>query len=136
MASTFTITAAQITANVATFTGTITSGVTPLISGTPIFIAGCTSAFFNGGFKITGGNLTTTFTVALVHANFGPEAESGATAIYDPEGVSVTPTSVIGNTVGYSDFGRFLGPHLVVFGNGQGGQNVSGVGQIFPTGQQ
>lgn len=86
--SQFSITAAQLTANVITYTGTITSGATPLVSGMPVIVAGCVTSTFNGNFVITGGNLTTTFTVALTHANIGSEVESGAKGTVDPEGTA------------------------------------------------
>jgi hypothetical protein len=93
--SLFTITNAVLTTNVITYTGTITSGTSPMIKGTPIIVAGCVNAAFNGNFQITGGTLTTTLTVALTHANIGSEAESGATATYDPEGMGMNPSAQI-----------------------------------------
>jgi|SRR5712691_10811810 len=100
--SIFTITKAQLTTNVITYTGSITSGTSPMINGTPIIVAGCITASFNGNFQITGGNLTTTLTVALTHTNIGLENESGATATYDPEGLAA------GANIGYMN--RELAP--------------------------
>lgn len=88
--SVFGITNAVLTTNVITYTGTITSGTTPLVVGMPIIVAGCTTAAFNGNFKITGGDLTTTCTVALTHANIGSEVESGATGTVNPEGLAAS----------------------------------------------
>lgn len=125
--SVFTITQAQITTNVVTFTGSITSGTSPLISGTPIIVAGCTSAFFNASFLITGGNLTTTFTAALTHANFGPESESGAKGTYDPEGVQSAPSADTKNPLGFGVVRVFYSP-LDPYGNFTPG-TLAGTGQ-------
>lgn len=82
--STFTVTNITGTGSVATYTGSITSGATPLIVGTPITVTGLTGhATFVGVFLITGGNLTTTFTTA--NATSLSSTASAGVATYDPE---------------------------------------------------
>jgi len=97
--STFTITSVSGNGTTTTYTGSITSGTSPLISGTPIFVSGCTTAGFNGGFVINGGNLTTTITVA--NSTNHSESESGATAVYNPEVNQVQPSDMSGYEEGY-----------------------------------
>jgi hypothetical protein len=97
--SVFTITGVVGASSVATYTGSITSGATPLVKGTPVVVVGCTTAAFNGTFVITGGNLTTTFTAATSTTH--TESESGATATYDPEGVQVEPGNISAYPLGY-----------------------------------
>lgn len=130
----FTCTSVTGNGTTATYTGTITSGASPLISGMPIIVVGFVAQVgFNGNFKINGGNLTTTFTA--LNATNASETHA-ATATVDPEGVGVYPTNIASNTSGYGIFARFLAPLAVPLGNGTTGGNVSGVGQLFPTGQQ
>jgi hypothetical protein len=129
--SVFTITNANATAGghtVCTYTGTITSGASPLVSGTPIIVAGCTSANFNGNLVISGGNLTTTFTATIPAQNTN-EAESGATGTVDPEGVVVYPTDIAGG-VGYGYAQRLSYPILDPYGNFIPG-TLAGTGQYI-----
>lgn len=131
----FTCTSATAAGTVATYTGTITAGASPLVIGMPIIVVGfVTHTNFNGNLVITGGNLTTTFT-ATIPSTTATDTHA-ATATVDPEGVSVYPTDIASNTFGYGIFARFLAPLAVPLGNGTTGGNVSGVGQLFPTGQQ
>jgi hypothetical protein len=89
--SVFTVTTIAGSGATATYTGTITSGATPLIVGTPISITGLTGhPTFVGTFLITGGNLTTTFTTANA-TSLGSTASAG-TATYDPEGPQLIAT--------------------------------------------
>ncbi len=125
--SVFTITQAVVSGtNLITFTGSITSGASPLIVGTPIIVQGCTTAAFNITFVITGGNLTTTFTAAISHANI-TEAESGATGTFDPEGVQSNPAADTTNPLGFGVVRVFYSP-LDPYGNFTPG-TLAGTGQ-------
>lgn len=98
--SVFTVTSATAAGTVATYTGTITSGRTPLIVGMPIIVTGfVTHTNFNGFFVISGGNLTTTFT-ATIPSTTATDTHA-ATATVDPEGVGVEPSDVTGFYLGY-----------------------------------
>jgi hypothetical protein len=128
--SVFTITHADATAGghtVCTYTGTITSGASPLVVGMPIIVKGCTTANFNGNLVISGGNLTTTFT-ATIPAQNTSEAESGASGTVDPEGVSVYPSD-IGGGLGYGYTKKLTYPILQPYGNFIPG-TLAGTGQV------
>lgn len=129
--SVFTITNADATAGghtVCTYTGTITSGATPLVVGMPIIVKGCTTANFNGNLIISGGNLTTTFTATIPAQNTN-EAESGATGTVDPEGVAVYPTDeTLTGGLGYAYTLRESLPTLDPLGNFIPG-TLAGTGQ-------
>jgi hypothetical protein len=122
MAAVTVFTCTSVTGNgaTATYTGSITSGASPLISGTPIIVAGFVAQpGFNGNFKITGGNLTTTFTAA--NATNASETHA-ATATYDPEANSLAPSTVatVQDPYGFIGYGyavRELLPSDVVLGN-------------------
>jgi hypothetical protein len=133
--SIFAITQAVVTGtNLITYSGAVTSGITfgtqtngsPLLVGMPMIVRGCTTTAFNGTFVITGGNLTTTFTATISHAN-ATEAET-ATGTCDPEalnGVGASPSSIVGG-LGYGikiplplndiDYGNFI-PGTIVGGS-------------------
>jgi hypothetical protein len=125
--SLFSITQAVVTGTtLITYTGSITSGATPLIVGTPIIVRGCTTAAFNGTFVITGGNLTTFFTATISHAN-ATEAET-ATGTYDPEGlngVGASPSSIVGG-LGYGIITKSSDVFDIVLGNFVPGSIVGG----------
>lgn len=136
----FTVTQVVGVTTTGTYSVTWVSGLHELIVGTPVVVAGCTTANFNGGLVVASvtniGGFTTVFTATIPSTTHTDATESGATATYDPEGVSDYPTQVMANTQGYCIFERALVPFGVPYGNGQSGQNISGQGQIYPTGQQ
>ncbi len=135
--SVFTCTKADATAGghtVCTYTGTITSGATPLIVGMPIIVIGFATANFNGFLVITGGNLTTTFTATIPAQN--SSETNAATATVDPEGVQSVPTADTPNPFGFGVQRAVEPTASVPLGNIVGGINISGLGQIYPTGQQ
>jgi hypothetical protein len=128
--SVFTITQASGNGTTSTYTGSITSGVTPLLVGTPIVVVGCTTAGFNGTRVINGGNLTTTFT-ALSSENHIAEAET-ATGTYDPEGVQSYPTAdTTSSPLGFG-VGSKLAPYvnLIPYGDFIPG-TLPGSGQVI-----
>jgi hypothetical protein len=113
--SIFTCTKADATAGghtVCTYTGTITSGATPLVIGMPIIVVGFATANFNGNLVISGGNLTTTFTATIPSQN--STETHAATATVDPEGYTlgtgilgfnkVNITSQYGQDIPYGNF--------------------------------
>ena len=125
----FTCTSVTGNGTTATYTGSITSGATPLISGTPIIVAGFVAQTgFNGNFRINGGNLTTTFTA--LNATNASETHT-ATATYDPEGIQVVPTTVAGG-LGYGYQKRLFYPILDPYGNFVPG-TLAGTGQQINT---
>jgi len=71
------ITTAQITSNVATYTTSAAHGYTV---GQLVTVVGCTSSFFNVTSIAITAVTTNTFSIALTNANFGPETETGAQA--------------------------------------------------------
>lgn len=131
--SVFTITSAVGNGTTTTYTGTITSGASPLVIGTPIIVAGFVAQpGFNGTKVINGGNLTTTFTA--LNATNASETHA-ATATFDPEGVSVYPTAASQDPLGYGVLTRSGEGLNVPFGNARDTTNISGLGQIYPTGR-
>lgn len=75
-----TISTAQITSNVATYTTAQPLGPA-FVVGAQVTITGCTSSFFNVVQAVIASvPSANSFTVALTHANFGPESETGAIA--------------------------------------------------------
>lgn len=131
--SVFTITSATGNGTTTTYTGSITSGASPLVVGMPVIVAGFVAQpGFNGNFKISGGNLTTTFTA--LNATNASETHA-ATATVDPEGVATIPTAGTTNPMGYGVATRTAELFSIPLGNVQGGANVSGQGQIYPTGR-
>ncbi len=132
--SVFTITSASGNGTTTTYTGTITSGATPLVSGMPIIVAGFVAQTgFNGTKLINGGNLTTTFTA--LNATNASETHA-ATGTVDPEGAQSVPTADTTNAAGFGVLTRQGEGSSVPLGNALGGTNISGTGQIYPTGQQ
>jgi hypothetical protein len=130
--SVFTITSATGNGTTTTYTGTITSGATPLKVGMPIIVVGFVAQpGFNGTKLINGGNLTTTFTA--LNATNASETHA-ATGTVDPEGVPVYPTDETTNALGYGVSTRSGETFNVPLGNAQG-VNLSGLGQIYPTGR-
>lgn len=122
----FTCTSATAAGTVATYTGSITSGASPLVVGMPIIVVGfVTHTTFNGNFVISGGNLTTTFT-ATIPSTTATDTHA-ATATVDPEGPQVTPISVAGG-LGYSYQSRLVYPILDPYGNFIPG-TLAGTGQ-------
>ena len=116
-----------------TYTFTLSSGPAPIV-GVPVIIIGCTTAGFNGDFVINGGNLTTTFTVAS-STNHISEVESG-TGTSDVETFVLMPSvlSGVGIGIGGTPFNALK--LLVAYGNAGPGINNTGIGQVFPTGQE
>lgn len=95
----FTITSASGNGTTTTYTGTITSGATPLVSGMPIIVVGFVAQVgFNGTKLINGGNLTTTFTA--LNATNASETHA-ATGTVDPEGAQSYPTAITTNPLGF-----------------------------------
>jgi hypothetical protein len=110
--SVFTIASVVSAAGVATFTGSITEGTTPLVLGGQVFITGCTTSGLNGRYIITGGNLTTTFTIA--NNVIVTESESGAFATSPPAITIVSITKVVGvTTTGTYTCVILAGPNLI-----------------------
>jgi hypothetical protein len=107
--SVFTVTSATGDGTTSTYTGTITSGATPLVSGMPIIVAGFVAQVgFNGTNVINGGNLTTTFTA--LNATNSSETHA-ATGTVDPEGAQSWPTDVSpGDPLGFG-INRFPSPY-------------------------
>ena len=114
--SVFTVTNIVGSGATATYTGSITFGTSPLITGTPIVVQGLTHTLFNGTYIITGGNLTTTFTAANANAQ-SSTADSG-TATYNPESSQSYPTADTTNSpVGFG-YLKFPIPYkLTDYGN-------------------
>jgi hypothetical protein len=96
-----------------------------------------TNTNFNGTFKIltlvnSGGILTFTATIPSTSAT---ETISAA-GTYDIEGIQSAPTADSNNSLGFGVLTRQGEGFSVPLGNAQGGNNISGLGQIYPTGQQ
>jgi len=131
--SVFTITSATGNGTTTTYTGSITSGASPLIVGMPVIIAGFVAQpGFNGTKIISGGNLTTNFTALNVT---NASETHAATATIDPESLAVYPTDVCSNTVGYGAVGRQVLAPSIPLGNYLAGTASPGQGQIYPTGR-
>ena len=125
--SIFTCTQAAGNGTTTTYTGTITSGASPLVSGMPIIVTGfVTHTGFNGTFIINGGNLTTTFTAA--NATNATDVHA-ATATVDPEANAVQPGAIC-NPIGYGYTPRDAYPILLPYGNFIPG-TLPGSGQII-----
>lgn len=73
----FIVSTTQITSNVATYTTAIPHA---FVTGQTVTIAGCSNSYYNGAFVVASTPTTTTFTVALVHANNGPNSETTGTS--------------------------------------------------------
>ncbi len=120
-----------------TYTYTVSSGPAPLV-GTPIIVTGfVTNPNFNGFLRIltlvnTSGVLTFTATIPSTTAT----ETISATGTYDPEGPQSYPTADSLNPYGFGVLTRQGEGLSVPLGNAQGGSNISGIGQIYPTGQQ
>jgi hypothetical protein len=96
-----------------------------------------TNTNFNGTRVIltlvnSGGILTFTATIPSTSAT----ETISATGTYDPESAQSYPTADSTNPVGFGVLTRQGEGFSVPLGNAQGGNNVSGLGQIYPTGQQ
>ena len=121
--SIFTVTNILSSAGTCTYTGTITSGATPLIKGTPVIVTGLTHTNFNGPFTITGGNLTTTFTAA--NANSQTTVADSGLATYNPESLTTT-TNVLPGGFQESNAGRLTLGNVI--GGGIGGSTIFNAG--------
>jgi hypothetical protein len=122
--SVFTITNVAGSGTVATYTGSITSGSTPLVSGTPIIVVGLAHTLFNGTFVIAGGNLTTTFTAA--NANSLSSAADSGTGTVNPEGIQSYPSADVPNPLGFGAL-RIPTPYTIFpYGNYTPGTIIGG----------
>ncbi len=123
--SIFTITSATGNGTTTTYSGSITSGATPLISGMPIIVTGFVAQTgFNGTKVINGGNLTTTFTA--LNATNASETHA-ATGTVDPEGLQSIPSADTTNPLGFGVVRVFYSP-LDPYGNFTPG-TLAGTGQ-------
>lgn len=126
--SVFTCTQASAAGTVATYTGSITSGATPLVIGMPIIVVGfVTHTTFNGNLIISGGNLTTTFT-ATIPSTTATDVHA-ATATVDPEANQVQPSDIAGG-LGYGYTLRESLPTIMPLGNFIPGTIAAGQQQV------